>query len=73
MTASKQTRMARAALGWKITELAQRSSVSRITIIRLEAGNPVAKKTTDKVLAAFEAAGIQFSASGDRISVSVPK
>ena len=73
MITAKQTRMARAALGWTITDLAQRTAMARMTVMRLEAGNVVAQDTAMKVQAAFEAAGAMFSASGDRVFVSVPK
>ena len=73
MMTGKQTRMARAALNWTIDALAQRAAVGRMTIMRLEAGNPVSVGTVAKVQAAFEAAGAIFSAADDRVSVSVPK
>ncbi len=73
MITATQTRMARAALGWTISEMAQKASVARMTVMRLEAGNAVSVDTASKVEAAFEAAGATFNASGDRVSVSVPK
>lgn len=73
MITGNQTRMARAALNWTIDALAQRASVGRMTVMRLEAGNSVSASTAAKIQAAFETAGATFSANGDRVSVSVPK
>jgi transcriptional regulator with XRE-family HTH domain len=58
-----QIRAARAALGWAIDELAERSGVSARTIKRLEAldGIPPSRTSTlVDIQKAFETAGIEF-------------
>ncbi|RUU81275.1 helix-turn-helix transcriptional regulator [Mesorhizobium sp. M7A.F.Ca.MR.362.00.0.0] len=55
-----QCRMARAALGWGIRELAEVARVATQTITRLEQGDHLKPKTLEAIRAAFEAAGIEF-------------
>lgn len=56
-----QCRMARAALGWKTSELAERVPVSTATIVRLEGGAKSLNAGTLKVIRlTFEAAGVEF-------------
>lgn len=55
-----QCRMARAALGWGIRELAEVARVATQTITRLEQGDRLKPKTLQAIRAAFEAAGIEF-------------
>jgi transcriptional regulator with XRE-family HTH domain len=65
MLLARQCKMARAALGWTVRDLAARSGVSHDTIVRLEGGGPALKETTiAKVQAAFEAVGIEFTNGG---------
>ncbi|RWK29354.1 MAG: XRE family transcriptional regulator [Mesorhizobium sp.] len=59
---SVQCRMARAALGWGVRELAEAAQVATQTITRLEQGDRLKPKTLQAVRAAFEAAGIEFIA-----------
>ena len=73
MITAKQSRMARVALNWTTSELAEYAGVGRATVARFELGNAVADESAARVRVAFEAAGATFSASGDRVSVSVPK
>jgi transcriptional regulator with XRE-family HTH domain len=73
MITAEQTRMARAAMGWSINELAKRAAVGRMTVMRLESGTTVSEETAAKVQSALEAAGAAFGADGDRVLVSVPK
>ena len=63
-----QIRMARAALGWPLTELAAQARLSEKTIRRLEAeedGINTTIKTLSSVRSAFEAAGIEFIGTPD--------
>jgi DNA-binding XRE family transcriptional regulator len=62
---ASQCRMARAALGLTVRELAKRADVSHDTIIRLEGGQELKKSTVGKVKGAFEAAGIEFTNGGE--------
>ncbi|WP_246672547.1 helix-turn-helix transcriptional regulator [Mesorhizobium sp. B3-1-6] len=59
---SVQCRMARAALGWGVRELAEAAKVATQTITRLEQGDRLKPKTLQAVRTAFEAAGIEFIA-----------
>ena len=69
MFESCQIGMARAALGWSISELSMRSSVSISTIKRLETQNGLSTATAATVRLikeTLEAAGIEFiGAPGD--------
>lgn len=57
---SAQLRMARAAVGWTVRELAERSGVHRNTITRLESGADGEVRTFGTLQATLEAAGIIF-------------
>jgi transcriptional regulator with XRE-family HTH domain len=57
-----QSRMARAALGWGVRELAAAAKVSPDTIARLERGESLYPRTVDAIRAALEAAGVEFIA-----------
>jgi transcriptional regulator with XRE-family HTH domain len=59
-----QCRMARAALGLGIRELAEKAKVSPSTITRLEAGEELKPRTVEAVQMALEAQGIEFT-NGD--------
>ena len=55
-----QCKMARAALGLGVRELAERAKVSPDTIARLERGEPLRERTIDAIPTALEAAGVEF-------------
>jgi transcriptional regulator with XRE-family HTH domain len=55
-----QCKMARAALGIGVRELADKAKVSPDTIARLERGEELRERTTDAIRAALEAAGVVF-------------
>lgn len=55
-----QSRMARAALGWGVRDLASAAKVSPDTIARLERGETLYGRTLAAVQAALEAAGVEF-------------
>jgi len=55
-----QCRMARAALGWGVLDLAKAAAVSSQTIVRFERGETLKPKTVDHLQAIFEASGIEF-------------
>ena len=55
-----QSRMARAALGWGVRELAAAAEVSPDTIARLERGETLYPRTLAAIRAALEAAGVEF-------------
>jgi transcriptional regulator with XRE-family HTH domain len=55
-----QCRMARAALGWGVRELAAAAKVSIDTIARFERGDELKERTIEALQRALEAAGIEF-------------
>ena len=57
-----QSRMARAALGWSVRQLAEKSGLSHDTIVRFEAGSDLKAKTVGAIRAALEVAGVEFIA-----------
>jgi DNA-binding XRE family transcriptional regulator len=60
-----QCKMARAALGWGVRDLALAAGVSANTVVRFENGRVAANQATLTVIRlAFEKAGIRFTADG---------
>ena len=59
-----QCRMARAALQLGVRELAAKAKVSPATIVRFEASEELRERTVDAIRAALEAAGVEFTNSG---------
>ena len=55
-----QCRMARAALGLGVRELAALSNVAQATISRLEKGEPLKRGTVETIRNALESAGVEF-------------
>lgn len=55
-----QSKMARAALGWGVRDLAKEAGVAVDTISRLERGEDVMPRTLAAIRTALEAAGILF-------------
>jgi transcriptional regulator with XRE-family HTH domain len=56
-----QCKMARAAVGLGVRELAAAAKVSPDTVARLERGEPLRERTIDAIRAALEAAGVEFT------------
>ena len=67
-----QCRMARAALGWGVRELAAAAKVSADTVARFERGDELKERTIDALQRALEAAGIEFT-NGDQPGVRLTK
>lgn len=57
---SVQMKMARAALGWGVRDLAQKAGVTANTITRIENGADAKQSTIDAIRSALEAAGVEF-------------
>jgi transcriptional regulator with XRE-family HTH domain len=57
-----QVRMARAALGWGVRDLAAAAMVSGDTVNRIERGDELKPRTVADIRAALEAAGVEFIA-----------
>jgi transcriptional regulator with XRE-family HTH domain len=55
-----QSKMARAAIGWGVRELAKEAGVAVDTISRLERGEEIMPRTLAAIRAALEAAGVIF-------------
>jgi len=55
-----QLKMARAAAGWGVRELAKKAGVTANTVTRIENGADAKQSTMDKLQYALEAAGIEF-------------
>lgn len=69
-----QCRMARAAVGWGVRELAKAAGVSVDTVTRLERGETLLPRTVDTIRKALEEAGIEFIAeNGGGAGVRVTK
>lgn len=55
-----QSKMARAALGWGVRDLAQAAAVSADTVSRLERGEELMPRTVQAIRTALESAGVEF-------------
>jgi transcriptional regulator with XRE-family HTH domain len=55
-----QLRMARAAVGWGVRELAREAGVTANTVTRIENGADAKQSTMDRLQRALEAAGVEF-------------
>ena len=67
-----QCRMARAALGWGVRELAAAAKVSTDTVARFERGDELRARTIDALQRALETAGVEFT-NGDQPGVRVAR
>ena len=65
-----QSRMARAATGFAIAEVAARAKVATATIVRFERGEELKPRTVEAIQRAYESAGIEFT-NGDAPGVKV--
>ncbi|PRD51102.1 helix-turn-helix domain-containing protein [Phyllobacterium myrsinacearum] len=63
-----QCKMARAALGLGVRDLAARARVSTDTIARLERGEKLKPATITAIAAALEKAGVIFEADGEMVN-----
>jgi transcriptional regulator with XRE-family HTH domain len=55
-----QVKMARAAVGWGVRELAKKAGVTANTVTRIENGADAKQSTMDRLQQALESAGIEF-------------
>ena len=60
MLVGAQVRMARAAVGWGVRELAERANITPNTVSRIEKGGDALASTLDRIQAALEDAGVIF-------------
>ena len=69
-----QCRMARAALGWGVKELAAAAKVSIDTVVRFERGEELKERTVEAIQRALEGGGIEFiDANGGGAGVRLKK
>ena len=69
-----QCRMARAALGWGVRELAAAAKVAIDTIVRFERGEELKERTVEAIQRALETGGIEFiDANGGGAGVRLKK
>ncbi len=55
-----QVKMARAAVGWGVRELAKKAGVTANTVTRIENGADAKQSTMDRLQQALECAGVEF-------------
>ena len=67
-----QLRMARAAIGWGVRELARTAGVTANTVTRIENGADAKQSTMDRLQHALEVAGVEFI-NGDQPGVRLTK
>ena len=60
MLTGTQIRMARAAVGWGVRELAEKAKINPNTVSRIENGGDALGSTLDRIQAALEDAGVIF-------------
>jgi transcriptional regulator with XRE-family HTH domain len=56
-----QLRMARAAVGWGVRELAKKAGITANTVTRIENGADAKQSTIERLQSALEAAGVEFT------------
>jgi transcriptional regulator with XRE-family HTH domain len=59
-----QIKMARAAVGWGVRELAKKAGITANTVTRIENGSDAKQSTIEAIRRALEAAGVEFT-NGD--------
>jgi transcriptional regulator with XRE-family HTH domain len=67
-----QVRMARAAVGWGVRELAKKAGITANTVTRIENGADAKQSTMDALQWALEAAGVEFT-NGEQPGVRLTK
>lgn len=65
-----QCRMARAALGWSLDDLAEASGVARRTVAKFEGGGNILPDKLEALRATLVREGIAFTNGGKRAGVS---
>jgi DNA-binding XRE family transcriptional regulator len=68
---SIQSKMARAAIGWQVEDLAREVVASPDTIHRFERGDELQLGTVQAIREAFEAQGVRFIEEGGEIGVVI--
>jgi transcriptional regulator with XRE-family HTH domain len=68
----EQCRMARAALEWSQSDLANNAKVRQVTVSEYERGSDARRSTVEKLREALEAGGVIFFAAGDGVPAGGP-
>lgn len=68
-----QSRMARAALRWSLEDLAETAGIGTNTANRFEHGEDQHARTMTKIIAAYQAEGIEFATDGETVRARVPQ
>jgi len=68
-----QLKMARTGLRWTTDDLARQAHVGRMTVARFERGDTVVDSSIEKMKAALEAAGADFTRKAGKVGVAVPE
>lgn len=55
-----QSKMARAATGWRMEDVAEHAQVTSGTVVRFEKGKTLKPRTVADIQRAYESAGIEF-------------
>ena len=66
MLTAEASRAARGLLGWTLQDLARASAVSFETLSRFENGRAMRDSTATRIVAAFEAHGVELVGDDDR-------
>lgn len=64
--------MARGALEWTQSDLAEQAKVRQVTVSEFERGSDARRSTVDKLRAALEAGGVLFFSAGDGVPSGGP-
>ncbi len=67
-----QVRMARAAIGWGVRDLAEKAGITANTVTRIENGADAKQSTMDALQRALEMGGVEFT-NGDQPGVRLAK
>ncbi len=72
MAKVNQIRAARGLLGWNQKDLARMAGISELSVINIESGKTSPQKNTlDKIILAFELAGVSFTENGVEEKVNI--
>ena len=66
MLTPEAQRAGRGLLNWGVRELAAKAGVAWTTVSQFENGRPLRATTAEKILAAFEAEGVELTGDADR-------
>ena len=66
MLTPEAQRAGRGLLNWGVRELAAKAGVAWTTVSQFENGRPLRATTAERILAAFEAEGVELTTDADR-------